>query len=91
MLKTCLEVYGKTHATKGNFNTEIGGPLTLASVHPETKYAVIELGMNHKGEISKLTKLVQPDVSIITMIGSAHREFFNSEEEIALAFCTSRT
>ena len=85
MLKTCLEVYGKTHATKGNFNNEIGVPLTLASVHPETKYAVIELGMNHKGEISKLTKLVQPDVSIITMIGSAHREFFNSEEEIALA------
>lgn len=85
MLKTCFEKYGKTHATKGNFNNEIGVPLTLAAMHPETKYAVIELGMNHKGEISKLTNLLRPHASIITMIGSAHREFFNSEEEIALA------
>ena len=85
MLKTCLEKYGKTHATKGNFNNELGVPLTLAAMHPKTQYAVIELGMNHKGEILKLTKLLRPHASIITMIGSAHREFFNSEEEIALA------
>ncbi|MBO7243740.1 MAG: UDP-N-acetylmuramoyl-L-alanyl-D-glutamate--2,6-diaminopimelate ligase [Alphaproteobacteria bacterium] len=85
MLKTCLSKFGLTHATKGNFNNEIGVPITLASMHPEAKYGVIELGMNHKGEISKLTKLVKPDVSIITMVGSAHREFFKSEEEIALA------
>ncbi len=85
MLKACLSKVGKTDATKGNFNNEIGVPLTVAGFHPNLDYWVVELGMNHKGEISKLTRLVQPDVSVITMIGSAHREFFASEEEIALA------
>lgn len=85
MLKTCLSSKGTTYATKGNFNNEIGVPLTLAGLPLNAKYAVIELGMNHKGEISKLTNLVRPDVSVITMIGSAHREFFETEADIALA------
>ena len=85
MLKTVLETQGVVGATKGNFNNELGVPITLASLPVDAKYAVIELGMNHKGEISKLTQLVKPDVSVITMIGTAHHEFFASQKEIALA------
>ncbi len=85
MLKACLSSKGLVSATKGNFNNEIGVPITLASIPPEAKYAVVELGMNHKGEISKLTKMVQPDVSVITMVGTAHQEFFDTPDGIALA------
>ena len=56
MLKACLSKVGKTDATKGNFNNEIGVPLTVAGFHPNLDYWVVELGMNHKGEISKLTR-----------------------------------
>lgn len=85
MLKTCLENRGIVGATKGNFNNELGVPITLASLPVDAKYAIIEMGMNHQGEISKLTKMVKPDITIITMIGTAHQEFFKSPREIALA------
>lgn len=85
MLKTCLETQGIVGATKGNFNNELGVPITLASLPVDAKYAIIEMGMNHQGEISKLTQMVKPDVSVITMIGTAHQEFFKSSKEIALA------
>ncbi len=85
MLKSSLEPYGIVGATKGNFNNELGVPITLASLPVDAKYAIIEMGMNHQGEISKLTQLVKPDVSIITMIGTAHQEFFKTPRDIALA------
>ena len=85
MLKASLEPYGVVGATKGNFNNELGVPITLAGLPVDAKYAIIEMGMNHQGEISKLTKMVKPDVSIITMIGTAHQEFFNTPKDIALA------
>ncbi len=85
MLKKSLDPYGVVGATKGNFNNELGVPITLASLPVDAKYAIIEMGMNHQGEISKLTQLVKPDVSIITMIGTAHQEFFKSPRDIALA------
>lgn len=85
MLKACLSAQGKTHATTGNFNNQIGVPLTLAGISPDTKYAVIEMGMNHSGELMHLSNMVRPDLTIITSIGSAHREFFPTERDVAVA------
>ena len=85
MLRACLSGQGVTHATAGNFNNQIGVPLTLAALPVETKYAIIEMGMNHHGELMHLSDMVRPDVTIITSIGSAHREFFASDQDIAVA------
>lgn len=75
MLKTALGAVGKTHTTIGNLNNNIGMPLTLARLPADADFAVIEMGMSHTGEIAELTRLAQPDIAVITMIGSAHREF----------------
>ncbi len=85
MLRIVLSDQGKTQATSGNFNNTIGVPLTLANLSRDVQYAVIEMGMNHFGELSFLSDLVRPDVTVVTMIGSAHRAFFKSEKEIAQA------
>lgn len=85
MLKSCLESQGTVFATVGNLNNQIGVPLTLARLPLSTEYAIIEMGMNHTGEMESLSDLVRPDITLITMIGSAHRAFFKSEAEIAAA------
>ena len=85
MLKACLAEQGKTHATAGNYNNQIGVPLTLVSMPADTRFAIVEMGMNHTGELMHLSEIVRPDVSIITSIGSAHREFFKTEEDVARA------
>ncbi len=85
MLKTALGAVGKTHTTAGNLNNNIGMPLTLARLPADADFAVIEMGMNHAGEMTELTRLAQPDIAVITMIGSAHREFFKTLEDTAYA------
>jgi len=85
MIKACLSEQGATHATQGNFNNQIGVPLTLATMPENTRFAVVEMGMNHPGELMHLSRLVRPDVTIITSIGAAHREFFPQEEDVARA------
>jgi UDP-N-acetylmuramoyl-tripeptide--D-alanyl-D-alanine ligase len=72
-------------ATPGNLNNEIGVPLTLLAINPAHRYAVIEMGMNHRGEISRLTRIAQPDVVVIGNAGVAHIENLGSREEIAAA------
>lgn len=73
------------HKTAGNLNNHIGLPLTLLSIPPEADVAVVELGMNHAGEIGHLSRLAQPDVGIITNIGDAHLEHLGTREAIAAA------
>ncbi len=85
MLKTALTSVGKTHTTIGNLNNNIGMPLTLSRLPANADFAVIEMGMNHKGEMTQLSLLAQPDIVVITMIGSAHREFFKTLEDTASA------
>ncbi|MEL6721530.1 MAG: UDP-N-acetylmuramoyl-tripeptide--D-alanyl-D-alanine ligase, partial [Bacteroidota bacterium] len=63
-----------THSTKGNFNNHIGVPLTLLAMKPETEVAIIEMGMNHLGEIAELCKIANPTHGLITNIGKAHLE-----------------
>ena len=73
----------KTHSTFGNFNNEIGMPLTLANMSKNTQLCILELGMNSPGEIKKLSRISKPDIAIITNIGFAHAGNFTKESEIA--------
>lgn len=72
-------------ATQGNFNNDIGLPLTLLRLRKQHQFAVIEMGMNHSGEIDYLTRLASPDVAIINNAGSAHIANLGSLEAIAQA------
>ncbi|MBT7696023.1 MAG: UDP-N-acetylmuramoyl-tripeptide--D-alanyl-D-alanine ligase, partial [Desulfobacterales bacterium] len=63
-----------TLETMGNFNNEIGLPLTLFNLDPKHNWAVLELGMNHPGEISRLAEVCMPEIGVITNIGRAHLE-----------------
>lgn len=69
-------------STTGNLNNEIGLPLTLLKLRPTHKLAVVELGMNHPGEIARLAGICRPDIGIITNIGPAHLEGVNSIEGV---------
>ncbi len=71
-----------TLSTAGNFNNEIGLPLTLLRLNSGHHAAVVEMGMNHPGEIRRLSKIGKPDVGVITNIGSAHLEGLGSLEAI---------
>lgn len=86
-VKIMLESYGKVHATRGTFNNLLGVPLTIASMPDDTDYAVIEMGMNAKGELAALSNDVIPDIAVITTISEGHLKFFSSIEEIAAAKC----
>ena len=84
-LRHVLEKQGSTLATERSFNNHWGLPLTLARLHPEHNYAVIEMGMNNPGEISSHSKLVQPHIALITNTGNAHIGKLGSVEDIARA------
>ena len=72
-------------ATKGNLNNDIGMPLTLLQLDAKHRYAVIEMGMNHPGEIDYLTRIAEPDIALITNVGDAHLEGVGSLEAVANA------
>ena len=71
-------------ATRGNLNNEIGVPLTLMRLLPEHKAAVIELGMNHPGEIARLAAIVAPTVALVNNAQREHQEFMHTVEAVAL-------
>ena len=71
--------------TEGNLNNDVGVPMTLLRLNHTHEIAVLELGMNHPGEIDYLSQLVEPDVALITNIGDSHIEFFGSRENILKA------
>ncbi|MDQ7236817.1 UDP-N-acetylmuramoyl-tripeptide--D-alanyl-D-alanine ligase [Bacillus pacificus] len=75
----------KVHKTKGNFNSQIGLPLTILEMKRDTEFLILEMGMSEKGQIRNLSRIAQPDVAIITMIGQSHLETLGSREEIAKA------
>ncbi|HSG58167.1 MAG TPA: UDP-N-acetylmuramoyl-tripeptide--D-alanyl-D-alanine ligase [Woeseiaceae bacterium] len=79
----CLAAAGPTLATEGNFNNDIGLPLMLMRIEARHRYAVLELGANHVGEIAYLASLARPEVAVITNAGEAHLEGFGSREGIA--------
>lgn len=74
----------RVRATRGNLNNHIGVPLTMLEMDAEDEIGVVEMGMNHPGEIAPLAAIAAPDAAIITNIGTAHIEFMGSREAIAL-------
>jgi len=85
LVSSVLGSYTDIISTKGNFNNHIGVPLSLLRIVKSTKIAVIEMGANHIGEISKLCEIAQPKIGIITNIGKAHLEGFGSFEGVITA------
>lgn len=87
MVASVLGAKLRVWKTQGNFNNDIGTPLTLLGLDETHEAAVIETGMNHFGEIEYLGEMVQPDVAVISNVGDAHIEFLGSREGILQAKC----
>ena len=85
MLRLALSAFGSVHASLQSYNNSIGVPLTLANLPADADFAVIEMGMNHGGEISVLSKLSRPHIVVITTVAAAHLGNFENMSEIAKA------
>ena len=84
-LAHALAQQGSVSASRSSLNNHWGVPLSLARMPADTDFGIFEIGMNHPGEITPLTKMARPDVAIVTAIAPAHMEFFDSVEDIARA------
>ena len=73
----------RVHATEGNFNNDLGLPLTILNCPPDAEFLVVEMGTNHPGEIAYLVDIARPDAGVISSIGTAHIEFFKTQDGIA--------
>ena len=80
-----LSPYFRVKKTEGNFNNELGLPLTILSLEEDTEFAVLEMGMSSFGEIEFLSNLAKPTYAVITNIGEAHMQDLGSREGIAKA------
>lgn len=85
MVECVLNKLFKVKKTQGNYNNEIGCPLTILDIDEDTEVSILEMGMSGFGEISELTHLAEPDVAIITNIGESHMQDLGSREGIAKA------
>lgn len=85
LIASILATRSKTLATRGNLNNDIGVPLTLLQLQPDHQFGVIEMGANHPGKIANLGRCVQPNIGVITNVGSAHIEGFGSIDGVAKA------
>ena len=84
MLLAMLSDQGRTHASVASYNNHWGVPLTLARMPQDTEFAIIEIGMNHPGEIAPLARLARPDVAMVTTVAAAHLEAFDDIRGIAV-------
>ncbi|MRU16770.1 UDP-N-acetylmuramoyl-tripeptide--D-alanyl-D-alanine ligase [Roseovarius sp. A21] len=84
MLRDVLSQQGRTHAAEASYNNHWGVPLTLARMPADTEFAVIEIGMNHPGEIAPLSRMARPHVAMITTVAAAHLEAFEDLNGIAI-------
>ena len=80
-----LNNYAKVHYSPYSYNNKFGVPLSLSNLKKNTEYGIFEIGMNRKGEIDNLSKIVKPEVAVITNISEAHHEKFNTLKDIAKA------
>ncbi|BAQ24779.1 UDP-N-acetylmuramoyl-tripeptide--D-alanyl-D-alanine ligase [Streptococcus troglodytae] len=83
MIAAILATTYKTYKTQGNYNNEIGLPYTVLHMPDDTEKIVLEMGQDHLGDIALLSNLAHPHISVVTLIGEAHLEFFGSREKIA--------
>lgn len=84
MIAQILNQFSRTAATRGNWNNDIGLPLSLLSMASDTEVGVFEIGTNHPGEIASLTSILMPDWGVITNAGPVHIEYFGSVEAVAM-------
>ena len=75
----------RLHKTEGNYNSTLGMPLSLLSMKNDTEVSVLEMGMSNLGEIEYLSRIAEPDIAIVTNIGSSHMEYLGSRENISRA------
>ncbi len=75
----------RVHKTEGNYNSNIGMPLSMLSMSRDTEVSVLEMGMSDFGEIEYLSRIAEPDIAIVTCIGSSHMEYLGSRENICRA------
>ncbi|MCQ2169135.1 MAG: Mur ligase domain-containing protein, partial [Bacteroidales bacterium] len=85
LIREVLAAKYRVTATEGNLNNDIGVPLSILKITPETEIAVIEMGANHPDDIAKLVKVSQPDYGLITNVGKAHLLGFGSFEGVKAA------
>ena len=82
MLLSIASAAGKTCANSGNFNNQIGVPLSLLEILPEDIYGIFELGASHKGDIDETASIARPDVAVLTNVSAAHLAFFGDLETV---------
>jgi UDP-N-acetylmuramoyl-tripeptide--D-alanyl-D-alanine ligase len=82
-LRLALAGQGATHASASSFNNHWGVPLTLARMPRDTKFGVLEIGMNHVGELAQLSRIARPHIALVTTVEAAHLGHFASVEAIA--------
>ncbi|MBF0171801.1 MAG: UDP-N-acetylmuramoyl-tripeptide--D-alanyl-D-alanine ligase, partial [Nitrospinae bacterium] len=85
MIGAILRAKGKTLVTRGNLNNHVGLPKTLMGLAGDERYAVIEMGMSHAGEIERLCQIARPDIGVITNVGAAHLGHFKNVAAVAAA------
>lgn len=85
MLEAVLKTQYRVYKTQGNYNNDIGVPKTILDMPEDTQIAVIEMGMDGFNQINQLSKIAEPEISVITLIGDSHLEFLKSREGIAQA------
>ncbi|EHI68563.1 UDP-N-acetylmuramoyl-tripeptide--D-alanyl-D-alanine ligase [Streptococcus ictaluri] len=83
MIEAVLASNYKTYKTQGNYNNDIGLPYTVLHMPDDTEKIVLEMGQDHMGDISLLSKIARPRISVLTLIGEAHLEYFGSRQKIA--------
>lgn len=83
LLKAFLSCAGKTFATAGNYNNHLGLPITILNCPEDADFLVVEMGSNHPGEIAALCDIAEPDCALVTNVGTAHLEFFGTQDGIA--------
>jgi UDP-N-acetylmuramoyl-tripeptide--D-alanyl-D-alanine ligase len=87
MLRSTLHNFGPTIYSKASYNNHLGVPLSLALLRQDSEFGIFEVGMNHKGEIAPLSRMVEPDISIITTIAPSHIGNMGSLEDIVDEKC----
>jgi UDP-N-acetylmuramoyl-tripeptide--D-alanyl-D-alanine ligase len=85
LLRHILETVAPTVAPAGNFNNELGAPITLLQCDEKTRYCILEMGARHIGDIAALCKMATPDIGAVLRVGTAHVGEFGSEELVAKA------